>query len=148
MRGEAIRDREVKVRGVPEGDMLRATMSRTRVFGRGGNFLCVYFVRRAGIAGVERRPGSDMLMERLSVRPRSAPCSHGPREWYRQWTAIESHHWIYGARGVLRLFREAGFANPAPRPFPDSASPTSVLAIVEHADRIQDGAGVWMEARG
>jgi len=54
---------------------------------------------------------------------------------------------MYDAEGLIHLFREAGFANPAPRAYLDSAIPASALSVVEHADRIQDGAGVCVEAR-
>jgi SAM-dependent methyltransferase len=106
-----------------------------------------YLALRAGPAGGECQPSSDMLMEMLSVRPRSAPCFRGPHEWYRRWTDFESHNWMYDAEGLIHLFREAGFPNPEPRAYLDSAIPASALAVVEHADRMQDGAGVCVEAR-
>jgi predicted SAM-dependent methyltransferase len=106
-----------------------------------------YLAHRAGPAGVERRPRSDMLMEMLSVRPRSALCFRIPREWCRQWTDFESHHWIYDAERLIHLFREAGFANPEPRVYLNIAISASAPAVVEHADRMQDGSGVCVEAR-
>lgn len=79
-------------------------------------------------------------MELLSIGLRSAPDLRSLRVWYRRWTDFES-------QGLIHLFREAGFANPRPRAYLDSAIPASALAVVEHADRIQDGAGVCVEAR-
>jgi len=88
-----------------------------------------------------------MLMEMLSLRSGSAPRFRSSREWYRQWTDFESHHWMYDAEGLLHLSREASFANPEPRAYLDSAVPASALAVVEHAHLTPDGAGVCVEAR-
>jgi SAM-dependent methyltransferase len=106
-----------------------------------------YLAHRMEPRGLDEKPSSDVLMEMLSVRPDARPRGHGPLGWYRRWTDFDSHKWMYDAEGLTYLFRQAGFTDPGSRAYLDSVIPTSALAAVEHADRVQDGAGTCVEAR-
>ncbi|MGH8188436.1 MAG: hypothetical protein ACREUC_17905, partial [Steroidobacteraceae bacterium] len=59
----------------------------------------------------------------------------------------DHHKWVYDGDSLCALFREAGFAQPAVRGFLDSDISRERLALVEHADRVCDGAGICVEAR-
>lgn len=89
---------------------------------------------------------SDMLMELLTIRAKYASSSLGLLSWYRQWKDIEYHKWMYDKEGLLTLFHEAGFKEPKSREYLDSLIPIQKLTLVEHADRIQNGAGIVVEA--
>lgn len=90
---------------------------------------------------------SDVLMGLLGVHaPRRSP-GRGLLALYRRRTDFDSHKWMYDADGLVALFREAGFEDPAPRKHLDSAIPRDALAAVEAAGRIENGAGVCVEAR-
>jgi SAM-dependent methyltransferase len=95
----------------------------------------------------ERRRASDLLMELLGMRPATAPAGRGLLAWYRRATDLDQHKWMYDAEGLCHLFTEAGFVDPAVRTFLDSVLPAERLAAVEKASRIEDGAGVCVEAR-
>ncbi len=88
---------------------------------------------------------SDVLMGLLGVHAPRRASGNGLLALYRRRTDFDSHKWMYDADGLGALFREAGFADPAPRKHLDSAIPRDALVEVERADRIDNGAGV--EAR-
>lgn len=89
---------------------------------------------------------SEQLMSMMLMRSRSSPRSGTPLGLYRQLTNFDAHKWMYDAAGLQRLFRDAGFAEPRVRGYLDSAIEHGRLAQVERADRLEDGAGVCVEA--
>jgi SAM-dependent methyltransferase len=89
---------------------------------------------------------SDLLMDMLLLCPRQRPNGHGPTAWLKRTASLHDHKWMYDAEGLLALFAEAGFRNAESRGFLESAIPSARLADVEQADRVQDGAGVCVEA--
>ena len=106
-----------------------------------------YLERRSQPQPAGAPASSDVLMGMLGVHaPQSAP-RRGLLALYRRWTDFDSHKWMYDAEGLSALFREAGFADPAPRKHLDSAIARDTLAAVERADRADEGAGVCVEAR-
>jgi SAM-dependent methyltransferase len=90
---------------------------------------------------------SDLLMDLMLLRPRELPAGRGPVGWLKRANTLHEHKWMYDAEGLRAMFVEAGFENPEPRRFLDSAIPASRLRTVEAADRLCDGAGVCVEAR-
>ena len=66
--------------------------------------------------------------------------------WYRQRTQFDAHKWLYDAGSLCALFEEAGFSDPAPKRYLESRIPTDVLGRVEQQSRIENGAGVAVEA--
>ena len=89
---------------------------------------------------------SDLLMDLLLVRPRSAS-NGGAAGWIGRANGLHEHKWMYDADGLRALLVEAGFVNAAARDYLQSAIPSARLAQVEHRDRVADGAGVCVEAR-
>ncbi len=106
-----------------------------------------YLEHRAGRPAGGGKASSDLLLEMLSLRPQGAPRRTGLLGWYRGRTDLDLHKWMYDGDGLIALFREAGFATPAVRPYLDSAIPAAALGAVERADRVENGAGVCVEAR-
>ena len=106
-----------------------------------------YLERRREPAAGKTDSSSDVLMGLLGVHAPRRAAGRGLLALYRRWTDFDSHKWMYDAEGLLALFREAGFADPAPRKHLDSSIPRDALAAVESAERIDDGAGVCVEAR-
>ena len=91
------------------------------------------------------KPSSDLFMEMLGMR-QAAPAD-GLIGWYRRWTGLDDHKWMYDVEGLTSLFVEAGFPVPAARGYLESAIPAERLTRVEKADRIVDGAGACVESR-
>jgi len=85
-------------------------------------------------------------MNMLGMRARSSHAS-GVYGWYRRWSDFDSHKWMYDEEGLLSAFREAGFPAPRPRDYLESDIPKELLTRVEQADRVQNGAGLCVEAR-
>jgi SAM-dependent methyltransferase len=106
-----------------------------------------YLDHRAAPRPPDGQPSSDVLMEMLSLRPTPPPRGWGLLTWYRRWTDFDSHRWMYDAEGLTYLFRQAGFTDPRPRAYLESAIPASFLTAVERPERVRDGAGVCVEAR-
>lgn len=106
-----------------------------------------YLDRRSQPPAGTAESSSDMLMGLLGVHARKRAPGKGLLGLYRRRTDFDSHKWMYDAEGLVALFREVGFEDPAPRKHLDSAIPREALAAVERADRIDDGAGVCVEAR-
>jgi SAM-dependent methyltransferase len=90
---------------------------------------------------------SDVLMGLLGVHSQRRAPGKGLLALYRRRTDFDAHKWMYDADGLVALFREAGFEDPAPRKHLDSSIPRDALAAVERADRIDNGAGICVEAR-
>ena len=106
-----------------------------------------YLERRSQPPAGQLEASSDVLMGLLGVRPPQRSTGRGLLGLYRRLTDFDTHKWMYDADGLVALFREAGFTDPAPRKHFDSAIPREALAAVEHPDRIDGGAGVCVEAR-
>lgn len=106
-----------------------------------------YLDHRTEMRPPDAKPSSDLLMEMLCLRPGVRPRGRGPLSWYRRWTDFDSHKWMYDAEGLTYLFRQAGFTNPGARAYLDSAIPAGALTAVERPDRVQNGAGICVEAR-
>lgn len=98
-------------------------------------------VRRAAAAAADR------MQEELLLHPAARPTLGGPLAWYRQRTAFDHHKWVYDGSSLCALFTEAGFARPAVKAHLDSAIPRERLAAVEPAERLENGAGICVEAR-
>jgi SAM-dependent methyltransferase len=96
--------------------------------------------------GHPEKSSSDLLMDMMGLRRRSG-YGNGLLDRYRSWTALDQHKWMYDREGLLSLLREAGFPDPEPREYLESAIPRERLAAVEKRERIVDGAGVCAEAR-
>jgi hypothetical protein len=93
-----------------------------------------------------KQPSSDLLMGLMLLRP-DRPSGTGLVALVRQWSDLHEHKWMYDQEGLLALVKEAGFLDVSPRGYLDSFIPRDVLAQVERADRLCDGAGVCVEAR-
>ena len=106
-----------------------------------------YLAHQREPAETHREPSSDLLMGMLMLRPKASHRGRGIVGWVRRFANLHEHKWMYDREGLLALFREAGFSNPAARAFLDSDIPRGALAQVEHADRVSNGAGVCVEAR-
>jgi hypothetical protein len=72
--------------------------------------------------------------------------ARGPLAWYRRRTQFDAHKWLYDAASLCVLFEEAGFRDPTARRYLESRIPADVLSRVEERARIDDGAGVVVEA--
>lgn len=106
-----------------------------------------YLERRSQPPAQGQESSSDVLMGLLGVHGRRRAAGRGLLGLYRRLTDFDSHKWMYDADGLVALFREAGFDDGAPRKHLDSAIPRDALAAVEPAERIDNGAGVCVEAR-
>jgi hypothetical protein len=53
---------------------------------------------------------------------------------------------MYDVEGLVHTFCQAGFADPQSRGYLDSAIPRERSSAVEDASRVQDGAGICVEA--
>lgn len=106
-----------------------------------------YLERRSQPPAGQPEASSDVLMGLLGVRPPRRNPGKGLLALYRRRTDFDSHKWMYDADGLVALFREAGFEDAAPRKHLDSAIPRDALMVVERIDRIDNGAGVCVEAR-
>jgi predicted SAM-dependent methyltransferase len=105
-----------------------------------------YLAHQREPAVQKKQPSSDLLMGMMLLRP-ERPRGNGVLGFVRQWTDLHEHKWMYDQEGLVALFAEAGFADPAPRAYLDSAIDRDILAQVERADRVCNGAGVCVEAR-
>ena len=106
-----------------------------------------YLAHQREPAETHREPSSDLLMGMLQLRPKSSHAGRGVVSWVRRFANLHEHKWMYDREGLLALFREAGFVNPAAREFLDSDIPRAALERVERAGRVCNGAGVCVEAR-
>jgi hypothetical protein len=86
-------------------------------------------------------------MDLLMLRARGVRGGNRLLGAVRRATDLHEHKWMYDQDGLVALFAEAGFAQPAARGFLDSAIPREMLERVEREDRICRGAGVCVEAR-
>ena len=93
-----------------------------------------------------KQPSSDLLMGLLLLRP-DRPRGTGIVAFVRQWGDLHEHKWMYDQQGLQALVEEAGFVETSARGYLDSVISRDVLAQVERADRICNGAGVCVEAR-
>jgi len=105
-----------------------------------------YLAHQREPAGQKKQPSSDLLMGLMLLRP-ERPRANGVLGVVRQWTDLHEHKWMYDEEGLLALFADAGFDDAQPRGYLDSAIARELLAQVEHADRVCNGAGVCVEAR-
>jgi hypothetical protein len=85
-------------------------------------------------------------MDRLALGRRGERPAPMALRWYRRLTDFDSHKWMYDAESLVHLFRQSGFDDPAVRPLLDSAIPKALLAQVERPERLDNGAGVCVEA--
>ena len=90
---------------------------------------------------------SDLLMDLLMLRPRTATGRAGPLRWLLHADGLNAHKWMYDADGLTAVMREAGFAGAEAKNYLDSAIPREGLERVEAPDRVCNGAGVCVEAR-
>jgi len=105
-----------------------------------------YLAHQREPAAQKTQPSSDLLMGMMLLRP-DRPRGHGVVGVVRHWSDLHEHKWMYDEEGLLALFADAGFVHAQPRGYLDSAIATELLARVEHADRVCNGAGVCVEAR-
>jgi hypothetical protein len=92
-------------------------------------------------------PGAAEAFMRASLLAEpNGSSARGVLAWYRQRTQFDAHKWLYDAASLCALFEEAGFKNPAARRYLESRIPTDLLSRVEVRSRIEDGAGVVVEA--
>jgi SAM-dependent methyltransferase len=105
-----------------------------------------YLAHQREPAGQRKQSSSDLLMGLMLLRP-ERPRGAGLVGLVRQWTDLHEHKWMYDQQGLLALVADAGFVDVSPRAYLDSVIPGDVLAEVERADRICNGAGVCVEAR-
>lgn len=89
---------------------------------------------------------SDVLNDLLGLRMRSGP-ERALLGFYRRWTDLGQHKWMYDEEGPMALLREAGFTRPVARGYLESDIPRDLLARVEKRERVVDGAGVCVESR-
>jgi hypothetical protein len=77
-----------------------------------------------------------------------APAGNGSRahRWYLARTAFHFHKWLYDAESLQLLFVDAGFAKPRRCSYLESGIPVERLGDVEDASRIENGAGIVVEA--
>ena len=85
----------------------------------------------------------DRLMEELLVHP-AAPAP-GALGTYHRLLGFHQHKWMYDARSLSGLLREAGFADVSARPC--LAGDLPGLAAIEDPRRVENGAGVAVEGR-
>lgn len=105
-----------------------------------------YLAHQRESAGQKKQPSSDLLMGMMLLRP-DRRRGNGVLGVVRQWTDLHEHKWMYDQEGLLALFADAGFADAQPRTYLESVIARELLAQVEHADRVCNGAGVCVEAR-
>jgi len=83
------------------------------------------------------------LNSRLMLRQGSPPSGPLHLRLYSFFSDFHSHKWMYDATHLAGLFRDAGFADAAPRGYLDSGIPG--IAEVERASRVLDGEGIVIE---
>jgi predicted SAM-dependent methyltransferase len=105
-----------------------------------------YLANQREPAAQKKQPSSDLLMGMMLLRPPRSR-GRGLLGLMRRWTDLHEHKWMYDEEGLAALFAEAGFADPSPRAYLESAIDRELLAQVEQADRVCNGAGVCVEAR-
>ena len=105
-----------------------------------------YLANQREPAARKKQPSSDLLMGLMLLRPPRSR-GRGLLGFVRQWTDLHEHKWMYDEEGLAALFAEAGFGDPSPRAYLESAIDRELLAQVEQADRVCNGAGVCVEAR-
>ena len=108
---------------------LAALIARYAAHGNGSGLAAEEFMRATLLADANGQRARGMLA------------------WYRHRTRFETHKWLYDAASLCALFEEAGFREPRERAFLDSGIPRDVLASVELRERIENGAGLVVEAR-
>lgn len=87
---------------------------------------------------------SDKLMTWLCVGPKSPQGGNVLHRLYRNLNNIEFHKWMYDVHGLALIFTEAGFVNPRQCRLHQSSIPG--IEMIEYSSRVEDGAGVCMEA--
>jgi hypothetical protein len=105
-----------------------------------------YLAHQREPAGQRTQSSSDLLRGLMLLRPERRSGA-GLVGLVRQWSDLHEHKWMYDQQGLLALVAEAGFIDVSPRGYLDSVIPRDILAEVERADRICNGAGVCVEAR-
>jgi SAM-dependent methyltransferase len=109
--------------------------------------VCAYQRSRAG---GEPRAADQFIEQTLLSATRERPLqvhAFNALAWYRTHTAFHVHRWLYDSDSLIALFEEAGFDAPRALDYLDSAIPIERLGEVEHASRVQGGAGIVVEAR-
>lgn len=89
---------------------------------------------------------AETFMRASLLAEPARPDARGLLAWYRRRTQFDHHKWLYDGASLCALFEEAGFKHPTTRQYLDSRIPEDVLRRVEHRARIEDGAGVVVEA--
>ena len=92
------------------------------------------------------RDAAEAFMRASLLAEPNGSGTRGLLAWYRQRMQFDAHKWLYDAASLCALFEEAGFTNPAARHYLESRIPADVLSRVELRSRIEDGAGVVVEA--
>jgi predicted SAM-dependent methyltransferase len=105
-----------------------------------------YLANRDEPASQKTISSSDLLMGMMMLRTPDAGEGNRLLRAVRRAADLHEHKWMYDQEGLQAVFAEAGFAQPEPRPYLDSAIPREPLEQVEHADRLCNGAGVCVEA--
>lgn len=85
----------------------------------------------------------DQLMEEMLVHPASP--ARGALGTYHRLLGFHQHKWMYDARSLAALLREAGFADVAAHSCREGALPG--LWEIEDPGRVENGAGVAVEGR-
>ena len=105
-----------------------------------------YLANQREPAAQKKQPSSDLLMGMMLLRP-ERPRGRGLLGLVRQWTDLHEHKWMYDEEGLRRSSPRRGSAIRRRARYLESAIDRELLAQVEHADRVCNGAGVCVEAR-
>jgi predicted SAM-dependent methyltransferase len=97
-------------------------------------------------AGESNGSAADEFMKASLLAEPNGASAHGMLAWYRRHTRFDAHKWLYDAASLSALFQEAGFAAPESRRYLESRIPAALLQRVENRERIEDGAGIVVEA--
>jgi hypothetical protein len=89
---------------------------------------------------------ADTFMRASLLAEPNGSSARGLLAWYRQRTQFDAHKWLYDAASLCVLFEEAGFTNPSAKHYLESGIPADLLGRVEIRSRIENGAGVVVEA--
>jgi SAM-dependent methyltransferase len=95
------------------------------------------------------RVAADRFIDATLLSARNGVSANGHRsvlQWYRGHTGFHTHKWLYDVGSLCALFEDAGFRAPRQCGYLQSAIPRERLQQVEHASRIEDGAGIVVEA--
>lgn len=103
---------------------------------------------RSYVASLDANDDSaaDTFLKRLYICRTTRPSPFRMRDWFSIWNDYQTHFWMYDARSMARLLREAGFINTGVKPCQVSSEIEDIVHVERKGSVGENGAGFAVEA--